>query len=245
MLEKELENIGLTEKEARVYLAALVLGRATAQEVAKKADLKRPTTYFTIDLLMEKGLMSSVHEGKKQYFMAESPDRLVDVFHKREDELKRQGEKLKEVIPDLKKLRPKGEAGPVVKYYTGKEGAKTMVKELLDFKGEKIWIAYPHDTVAAVFNDEERSEMRFTRNKKSIEIKGFYCSKNEELPDNETTVRKRLMDKDYPMPADIAVYGDVVRLTSFDPDVKGIVVEDSAIAESMRTLFKLAWRATE
>jgi sugar-specific transcriptional regulator TrmB len=241
MHESELQQIGLTEKEAKVYLAALTLGKASAQKIAKKADLKRPTTYFTIDLLMEKGLMSSVHEGKKQFFMAENPDRLIDVFHKREDELKRQGEKLKDVIPDLKKLRPKGD-GPVVKYYTGKEGAKAMVKNLHEHAEEQVWIAYPSDTVWSLFTEEEREEMRFTRNKKVLKVNAFYTSSTNVVESTDSIKRVRLKDKEA-LPADIAVYGDIVRLTSFEDEVVGVVVENKDIADSLRTLFKLAWES--
>ena len=41
MLEKILKNIGLNEKEAKIYLALLELGKSKVPEIAKKAELKR------------------------------------------------------------------------------------------------------------------------------------------------------------------------------------------------------------
>jgi sugar-specific transcriptional regulator TrmB len=38
---KELHDIGLSEKEAGVYLAALEIGRATADQLAKHAKIVR------------------------------------------------------------------------------------------------------------------------------------------------------------------------------------------------------------
>ncbi|MDZ4385041.1 MAG: helix-turn-helix domain-containing protein, partial [Candidatus Moranbacteria bacterium] len=76
MLEKDLQEIGLNEKEARVYLSALELGQSTVQDIAKKALVNRATTYFVIESLMKSGLMSSFQKGKKQYFVAADPDRL-------------------------------------------------------------------------------------------------------------------------------------------------------------------------
>jgi sugar-specific transcriptional regulator TrmB len=245
MHERELQQIGLTEKEAKVYLASLTLGKATANEISKKADLKRPTTYFTIDLLMEKGLVSSIHEEKKQYFMAESPERLVDVLHKREDELRREGEKLKEIIPDLKKLSPKAEEGPVVKYYKGKEGTYNMAKSLLQQMpdNETVYIIYPHDDVASTFTKEERENLKFQRSNKKTMIFSFYTSDTEELLDTESIKRHKLSKQKHEVSADIAVYGNLIRLSTFSGrEPLGIVIEDRSIAETMRTLFKMAWK---
>lgn len=241
MYEDELQQIGLTEKEAKVYMAAIELGKASAQEISTKAHIKRPTTYFTIDQLMQKGLMSSVYEGKKQFFMAENPERLEDVFKARQDELKRQGEKLGKLVPDLKRLRPKNKDVPVVKYYIGKEGARSMVKDLLKFSGDEAWIAYPHDTVKAMFSSEELREMRFNRIQKEARAKALYTSSGNPILDNPSTEHVKLNGDNLKLPADIAVYGNYTRLTSFSDDVFGVVIEDKDIAESMKTLFKLAW----
>ena len=80
MIDKDLQAVGLQEKEAKVYLAALELGKGTAQQIAIKAELKRPTTYVIMEELMRQGLVSSFYEGKKQYFVAENPERLVDIL---------------------------------------------------------------------------------------------------------------------------------------------------------------------
>jgi len=241
MYEDELQQIGLTEKEAKVYIAVLELGKASAQDIAKKAKIKRPTTYFTIDALMKQGLMSSVYEGKKQFFMAENPERLEDVFRAKQDELKRQGEKLTKLLPDLHRLRPKKGDAPIVKYYVGKEGARSMVKDLLKFSGDDAWIAYPHDVVKELFSTQELDEMRFNRIKKSAHAKAIYTSSKTTLEDNSSTERIKVDEQKYDFPADIAVYGNYTRLTSFGDDVVGVVIDNKDIAESMKNLFKMAW----
>ena len=244
MLNQELENLGLSEKEAKVYIAVLELGKATAQEVAKKADLKRPTTYFTIEGLMTMGLMSSIHEGKKQYFMAETPDRLVDVFEAKQDELKRQGEKLNKIIPILKKISQK-ESGPVVKYYTGKEGVLSMVKDLLSTKENEIYMAYNADMVRSLLTQKERESIRFNRAKKNIHVYSLYTTEGDELESNSESERKILDKEKYPLDADIAVYGDKIRLASLGDEVVGIVIENKALANSLKSILKLGWDSTK
>ncbi len=242
---RELQQIGLTEKEAKVYLAALTLGKATANDVSKKADLKRPTTYFTLDLLMEKGLVSSIHEGKKQYFMAESPDQLVSVYNKREDELRREGEKLKQIIPDLKKLRPKGEDGPVVKYYSGKLGVLGMVKDLLHEKDTKeIFMIFPEKEVSQLLSASERQQVRFDRMEQQIGVKALYTNEDKvEKMFSDTTESYLITDPALEVKADIAVFNKKVRITSFGDPVSGIVIEDADVAATLRTLIKLAMKS--
>ena len=68
MLERELMEIGLNEKEVKVYLASLELGQSAVQAIANKSGVNRATTYFVIEGLTTKGLISSFHQGKKQFF---------------------------------------------------------------------------------------------------------------------------------------------------------------------------------
>ena len=78
-IEKVLEQLGLNEKEAKVYLACLQLGKAAVLLIAKKAALKRPNTYLILEALSAKKLISIVIEGKKKYYTAESPTKLLQL----------------------------------------------------------------------------------------------------------------------------------------------------------------------
>src|SRR5689334_22685697 len=98
---KELEDIGLSEKEARVYLAALELGRTTAEKLATQAKVNRSTTYVQLESLMQKGLMSTYVEGKKTYFAPESPEFLRQVFVKQQAELAAKKGGLEQILPEL------------------------------------------------------------------------------------------------------------------------------------------------
>ena len=53
--EEELRKYGLSEKEAKVYLALLKKGPSTVNEIAESADLVRTTTYDILKILREEG----------------------------------------------------------------------------------------------------------------------------------------------------------------------------------------------
>ena len=78
-----LQNIGLSEKEAKVYLALLQLGRTSAYAVAEKSGLKKPTAYVILGELMHKGLALKIPRNKKQLFIAKQPDEFFALVEER------------------------------------------------------------------------------------------------------------------------------------------------------------------
>ena len=75
--ENQLQLLGLSEKEAKLYLNALELGTFSVMGIANKSGLKRPTCYLILDELVKKGLVSMAPRVKKILYMVESPDALI------------------------------------------------------------------------------------------------------------------------------------------------------------------------
>src|SRR5688572_25102021 len=97
-LAKELEKIGLSENEAKVYLAGLELGSSTAQMIAAKATVSRPTTYIMIESLIKRGLMSSFQKGKKRMFVSGKPRQLLYILEQQKKAIENQTAKFKELL---------------------------------------------------------------------------------------------------------------------------------------------------
>ncbi len=67
-LIERVKEIGLTDKEARVYLSILELGEATAAEISKRSEIQRTTSYNIIPILQKKGLIDSSEKNGVKYF---------------------------------------------------------------------------------------------------------------------------------------------------------------------------------
>src|SRR3989344_3552473 len=76
-LTEAIEKIGLSRKEAQVYLALLRIGQASATLIAKNSGLKRPTTYLILDDLRKRGFVLKMPGDKKQMFIAKSPEEII------------------------------------------------------------------------------------------------------------------------------------------------------------------------
>lgn len=144
IINLELRKLGLKEKEAGVYLAALELGYSPVQKIAQKAGVSRPTAYTIIEALIKKGLMRKVKrkgavKGEKTYFVAESPDKLLGLLHvqKREAE-----EKEREFIRIISTLQSRyylaGQSE--IKTYEGKEGLKVLLEYFSQTNAQEIFM---------------------------------------------------------------------------------------------------------
>ena len=131
MYEKELVSLGLSEKEAKVYLAALDLGPETVQKIAQKAGVNRPTAYVQIESLKEKGLMSQFEKGKKTFYVAESPERLSSLLNAFEKELEFKRAETSRILPALLDVFAGAGERPKVRFLEGVEGLKTIKQEFL------------------------------------------------------------------------------------------------------------------
>lgn len=245
MLEQELISIGLNEKEAKVYLASLELGQSTVQSIAVKAGINRATTYFIIDGLMQHGLMSSFHKGKKQYFIAADPERLIEILEKEKEAVESKKENLQKLLPQLRTLNNKQSGRPVVRYYDGKEGIAAMVDEFFNTEKVSVSMAYSVDAVNKIFSEKDRLRWREKRFNKNIDTKVIYTYKEGELPVIPKSKRIKIPFEKFPITCDIAIYNDKVRLASLGDRLSGIIIEDEEIAKSLKAVLDLAWEAAQ
>ncbi|MDD5083832.1 MAG: helix-turn-helix domain-containing protein [Candidatus Moranbacteria bacterium] len=242
MIGKELQSVGLHEKEAKVYLAALELGKGTAQQISLKSGLKRPTTYVVIEDLMQQGLISSFYEGKKQYFVAENPERLVDMLQKQRQEVSKKEDQLKMIMPQLQSINNRQADKPVVKYYEGKEGVISMVQDCTKSAyGQEICMAYSRDAIKNVFDSKTLDKFREDRLSQNIKVRALYTSRDNEVGDVSKTRAVRLSQEDLPIDCDIAIYDNKVRIASLKNRIIGVVIEDKEIAKAFKAIYELAW----
>jgi sugar-specific transcriptional regulator TrmB len=79
-LSSELCKLGVCKKEADVYLVLLEIGYCSVQKIAQKLDLSRPTVYRVLKDLKKKNLINTIQKGKRNYFIAGSPDTLLNML---------------------------------------------------------------------------------------------------------------------------------------------------------------------
>lgn len=248
MLENDLQSLGLTEKEARVYLAALELGQASVQKIAAAAHLPRPTCYLQINTLSQRGLMSSVEEGKKRLFIAEPPEALLTLFQREAEEVKTKQEALAHMLPELKS-RMTGDELPKVRLYEGLEGLEAMRRELLKLKNTEWYCIYGSDHYRNQVTDDSRVQQLKRIASRGLKCKSIAISKTPPpplIPELKYLYERYFVPSSrYDMPGEVAIFGNKVVLLSYEKRPIGIMIENIAIAKAMRSFFKLAFERAQ
>ncbi len=129
-IELELRKLGLTEKEVKVYLAGLELGSSPVQNIAKKADLTRPTTYEIIRKLEEKKLFVETGRKGKRLFSAQSPESILGILKTQKREIEEKEREFIRIIAGLEAKYPKERED--IRAFKGKEGLRTL-EEIISF----------------------------------------------------------------------------------------------------------------
>jgi len=240
---QEIQNLGLSEKEAKVYLAALEIGRATADQLAKHAKIVRPTTYLQIKSLMDKGLMSTYEEGKKTYFAPESPELLKRLLARQKDSITTKETELTRLLPEL--LQQFGSAGerPVVRFFPGKEGIASVREEVLTTKEKKMYVLYSPEKLSRLFGEKYLDDYSERRKVLGIHSQAIYTYKQNFNPAvlNELTERKVFESGTLPLSIDIFIFDNKVALFSLEQALFALIIESEQIASSMKHVFNFLW----
>ena len=244
----QLKDIGLSENEAKVYLAMLELGPASVMEISQKADVNRPTAYVQIESLKKLGLISTQTKGKKQLFIAESPDQLEFVLDKESNVLKRKRDELKKILPDLASMYRSSGIQPQVRFFEDKEGLERMQADVLKSGAKEIWAIASADQIMAVFPShmEDYSKKRIKKGIKSRLI--YTSSKGEILKKNDPSVfreTKFISSEKMPLNGDLAIYGNSVAISALKGKISGVIIDHPEIAESFRNFFELIWQSID
>ncbi|PSQ35211.1 TrmB family transcriptional regulator [Halobacteriales archaeon SW_12_69_24] len=92
-----LESLGLTEYEARCFVALTRIGQGTAREIAEVADVPRPRVYDSVEALQGRGL-ADVQDAQPRRFRAPDPHDAVETIRR---EYGRRLDRLDGLLPRL------------------------------------------------------------------------------------------------------------------------------------------------
>jgi len=100
-LSSELCKLGISKKEADVYLILLEIGYCSVQKIAQKLELSRPTIYRVLKDLKKKNLINTLQKGKRNYFIAGSPDALLNMLQIKKRQAEEQEREFLRIINTL------------------------------------------------------------------------------------------------------------------------------------------------
>lgn len=246
-IEHELTSLGLSAKEARVYLALLPLGRAPASILARRTGIGRSMAQYLCKQLVQRGLLRPTQEGATIYYVAETPDVLVAQATRTRDDAALQVERAHRLTGPLKSLLSPLTKLPRVRYYEGVDGIIELYEHVLaSGQPNCIFSVYVEhfDPRLKTYMEERYLPARVKAGLPSwiiyndLPLTHEFAALDAELH----RVSMFLPRDDYPFESACHIYGENVAFLSLHPsDMTGVRIENARIAELQRTAFRLAW----
>jgi len=133
-----LKQLDLSDVEARLYLTLLQTGPASVRDLALTIDIKRTTTYFYIDQLVEKGLIMKLVKGSKKLVAANDPENLKTLVDAKIASAKMVQQGFPNILKRLSISLPKesNTTDAEIKFYKGLHNIRKLYDEA--FKGNEF-----------------------------------------------------------------------------------------------------------
>ncbi len=258
-----LKNFGLNEKEIAVYLALVELGPSPVRTVSAKTGVNRGTSYDILKSLIEQGIVAYYNKQTKQYFAAESPEKLLSALEAKEQQLEEVKQQIKDSMPELKGLFEKEGGRPIVKLYEGGTGIRFILEDVLQTMkraSQKLYYVYSSADIKThlyrSYKDFNRDRLKAKVSNRVIafgkggelvgldERKWMPAESPEGYSGGSATIASRPLGGNLDTsPAYILIYDGKVAMISLTAahDPVGVIIEDQALYQTQRMIFEFNW----
>jgi len=241
-LQTALSDLGFSEKETKVYLALLEIGRGTVSAIARAASINRTTGYNILDSLVSQGLVRISGKEPKEEYVAESPTVIPALLKQKIAGYEAQLKKATKLVPQLATIHNVTDR-PKVKFYEGREGLIEVYEDTLTSHEEIKAYATLDDMYQALpgyFPDYFKRRAR-----KKIPIKAIIPATpaaNERIKYDKEEMRTSALipEKQFRFSPEINIYDNKVMIASWREKL-GIIIESAEIADAMKKIYELAW----
>ncbi len=235
----ELQEIGLSKREATVYLALLELGSSKVGSIIKKTHIPSSKIYDILHLLSERGFVSFVIQNNVRQYQAADPKTIIAYVSEKK-------KKLEEILPSLL-LKQKFTEKKNVSLYSGQKAVFTLFTSLLnDAKPKEEYFVFS-------IGEEQKSESAtlFFKNlavrrkdKKIITyiLKNIHeCKKEYKKNKKEKHTKVQLRFTVFNLPQGITIFRNHLILLSWGNSPLAIHIENEQFAKEFRDFFRELW----
>src|SRR3989344_1634048 len=228
---EKLRGIGLSDSEAKIYLTLLKLGEATVAEISKNSGLHRTNIYDSLEKLKAMGIVAFLLKENKQFFRATDPESLLNY-------LKEQEEVVTKMIPELKEIRPKIPENVTVEVFKGKQGMKSVLKDIL-VKNEEV-LGYSISGQLRKFLPEFAEYYLREQTKHQIKHRVIFTEKT--IPPPSKFYQIKYLPKEFKSVTINLCYNDILLNLIWEPEMIAIRIKSKQLADSFKKHFEFLWK---
>lgn len=233
---QSLIQLGLTQREAVLYIELLRLGGASATDAAKAVGVKRTTVYPILRAMAKKGFVTQYIRNGKRVYHAQRPRRLASVFEKRLS-------RFEESIVSLEQMDKRAADTFGLRFLETKEELKQFFDSVLvEYAGQEYCAIGDTPAWEAIDQNLLRS-FRKQRAKNDIRVRLLLTATSQELsPDDDALLREvHYLPKQYAFKSSIDIYPDKILILSPELAAAAVVVEVPAMTDVFQAMFDMLW----
>ena len=245
-LVKQLQQFGMSEKEAVIYITLSELGPSNIQNLAKHSKVNRSTTHVICEKLKKEGFIGESRKGKKRLIFVEDINKFRQQVEEEKFNLNMKDMTLNGLIPALQALHPTQKDIPLVRFYEGEEGFYEVCQRSLDkTKEEILFFGSIEDFHQAGSESYDLNHYVPKRLEKNINIRMLvFQNKNtvEMQRHDEKNLREiRFLPDDYKFESTMFIYGNEFSMITSKAPFLGVVIESRELTNFMRNIFGIIW----
>ncbi len=231
-MELELQELGLSKIEAKVYLKLLELGPSRAGIIARKSGVHRRLVYDATDRLIKNGLIGYIIKNNRKYFEAVNPEKLLANIKEKE-------ERIVQLLPQLQAKFQTPKEVLETSFFTGINGLKTIFEDQLASAKEILIIG-----ASPIANEILRFYFHWydkRRKEKKIHVKMILSASFKKEFKKIPLTQIKYLPKEYETPTAINIYNNNVAVILWSKNPLAILIKQKEIADGYRKYFDLLW----
>ncbi len=240
-MEQQLEQLGLSKNESKIYLYLLKKGSTTTGSIIKHTGIANSRVYESLNSLVSKGLVTYSIQKNGKHFQAADPNKFLEIEKEREYQLH-------SILPDLIKLRDLSKEETSSAVYEGFEGFKTAFKQIIDDcpnNGTIFILGFSEQQYASKSLRTFLANMNLKSSEKKQKLKIILDSSARKTLGKDREKEKfsevRYMPQGYISPAAIDTFEDYVYIFLWENKPFVFMIKNKAIADSFRHYFRFLW----
>lgn len=242
-MQKELQQLGFSEKEARVYAALTGLGTTTIGAIERKTRIHKQMLYPLLEKLQREGIVAVTLRNGRKYFSITDPD----VLRARVESQRAIADTL---VPKIYAEIGAESAASEIRMYKGvhavqafftkmfKQMSRGSNFDILGAGGEAFMSKIGRPGLYLERYDAARLKKRISQR--------MLMYKNQRDTDPAYTVRRYVETKYLPehfrQPVATHIWPDRVSILFFDEIPQIIEIKSAKIAEGFRNYFEMLWK---
>lgn len=230
-----------TPSEAKTYLAGLELGSATLTDIVKRGGISKTSAFEALESLRERKLVRVTRQKGRVIYRVADAGKVVDVLRAQIAEQSTTIDDVVRVLPLFSALQ--GGMRPSTIIHEGADAVHGYFAHLEKTQPESLDEIANADDIYTWIDPEDIRKARKAYRWLPKRARTLYVG----TPKNwNPKVSHRVLNKAWgTFRGNLAMYGNFVSVLTYTNRPITIIIEAKALADSLRLLFGIAWRASD